>query len=821
MKNIFYVSGYRFHTKDKNKFLMVGYFGEDFAENGHLLFQMDGKDLFCEVNERKLDVIEFKVSEGKYVTKEYFFWVQLPPQWKEHEKLQVFYCSENQQEHVLTLSCDELRIREHDIIKHIDEYKVTKEGFQIKGWYGTEKETSLHVFDMKGRKLDMKFHYGKRMDVLRAYPENKENEIVGYTASYDGKIPKEIIVRYKREGKQLDEPIVLKESKAEKIVTKSKDILHKTMAYYRHFGVKATLIRVVDKVIHREIGSYEEWWRRHEPSKGVLQKQRKEVFPLMPKISIVVPLYKTPEKYLKEMIASVEKQSYQNWELCLSDGSGENSPLKKLLLAYEKKDSRIRVIHNEKQLHISDNTNEALKVCTGDFIAYADHDDLLTPNALYECVAAINNDPEIEMLYSDEDKINMAGTEHFLPHFKSDFNIDLLRCVNYFCHLVVVKRSLFEHTGMLKAEYDGSQDYDFVLRCVENTTKIKHIPKVLYHWRAHQDSTAENPESKSYGVEAGANAIRAHYERVGINAVVEPLQSAGFYRSRYILSEEPLVSIIIPNKDHVEDLKKCIESIEEKSTYENIEYIVVENNSQNKETFEYYQELEKKNKKVHIVHWDNKGFNYSAINNFGVKHARGEYLLLLNNDTEILNSDCIEELLGYCMRPDVGAVGARLYYEDGTIQHAGVIIGIGGVAGHSFKGFPREHPGYFGRAILVQDLSAVTAACLMVKRSVYEEVGGLDEELAVAFNDIDFCLKVRKAGHLIVYNPYAELMHYESKSRGYEDTHEKLQRFLSEIQFFRERWHDFLEVGDPYYNPNLALDRHDFSINMVMNSEGR
>ena len=522
-------------------------------------------------------------------------------------------------------------------------------------------------------------------------------------------------------------------------------------------------------------------------------------------------MYKTPEKYLDEMIDSIKKQTYGNWELCMSDGSGKDSPIKEKLCQYAAKDARIKVVHNENQLHISDNTNEALKICTGDYIAFGDHDDLLAPDAFYECVRLLNQDQTIEAIYTDEDKISMDGKEHFQPHFKTDFNIDLLRSVNYICHLFVVKRSLFEKVGLLNHEYDGAQDYDFVLRCAEQAVNIRHIPKILYHWRAHKDSTAENPESKRYAFEAGIRAIQAHYDRCGIDAEVSAEQLNGIYRSKYRLKEQPLVSVIIPNKDHTEDLDKCIRSIEEKGTYKNIEYIVIENNSQKKETFAYYEKLQAENPKVKVVFWERE-FNYSAINNYGVGFAKGEYLLFLNNDTEIINPDCIEELLGYCMRDDVGIVGARLYYEDDTIQHVGVIIGLGGVAGHTFVGEPKDSLGYFGRIVTAQDYSAVTAACLMTKRKVFEKVNGFEEKLAVAFNDVDFCLKVREAGYLVVYNPYAELHHYESKSRGLEDTEEKVLRFQGEIRTFQYRWKEILNEGDPYYSPNLTLDKTDFSL---------
>ena len=397
--------------------------------------------------------------------------------------------------------------------------------------------------------------------------------------------------------------------------------------------------------------------------------------------------------------------------------------------------------------------------------------------------------------------------------FKPDYNVDLLCTVNYICHLFVAKKTLIDEVGMLRREFDGAQDYDFIFRCVEHAgaEKIHHIPKILYHWRCHEDSTSENPESKLYAFDAGQRAVQAHYDRIGVKVEVSKGEFLGLYRTKFLRDYDPLISIIIPNKDHIDDLKRCIDSIEAKSTYTNYEYIIVENNSEEKETFAYYEQLEAVNPKVHVVYY--KGhFNYSAINNFGVQYAKGEYFLLLNNDTEIINDDCLEELLGYCTREDVGAVGARLYYEDDTIQHAGVVIGFGGIAGHCFVQQKRGFTGYCHRIICAQDYSAVTAACMMVKREAFEKVGGLSEELQVAFNDIDFCMKLRQAGYLIVYNPYAELYHYESKSRGLEDTPEKVARFNQEIATFEKRWPDILKNGDPFYNPNLTLDSQDFSL---------
>lgn len=598
----------------------------------------------------------------------------------------------------------------------------------------------------------------------------------------------------------------------ERLVSAIRENAKKMQDYYLRFGLAATVIRVVKKITKYDYRIYMKWYKKNRPTAIMLKHQSEQEFLYTPKVSIVVPLYKTPENYLKDLIESVKKQSYSNWELCLSDGSGKDTPLKNVLKQYEVADERIKVVQNKVQLHISDNTNEALKIASGDYIAFADHDDLLAPNALYECVRAINEEPSTEIIYTDEDKIDMQGRTHFLPHFKSDFSIDKLRSGNYICHFFVVKREIFEKVGFLRHDYDGAQDFDFVMRCVEVSSNVKHIPQILYHWRAHKNSTAENPESKNYAYEAGVKVLQEHYKRQGINATVEQSQHKGIYRTRYRLFDNPLISVIIANKDHAEDLDKCIMSIQEKSAYKNYEIIVVENNSVKTETFTYYKELENRYNNVKVTYWKGKDFNYSSINNFGVQHAKGEYLLFLNNDTEMLNENSLQEMLGYCMRKDVGAVGTRLYYGDKSIQHAGIIIGLGGVAGHAFAGSLYENPGYCGRIHMVQNYSAVTAACMMVKKRLFEEMQGFDERYAVAFNDVDFCLRLRKKGYLIVYTPYAEFFHYESKTRGYEDTLEKQERFGAEKSLLKENWKTIFEEGDPYYNPNLTLDKTDFSL---------
>lgn len=555
--------------------------------------------------------------------------------------------------------------------------------------------------------------------------------------------------------------------------------------------------------------SYKDWLKKNHVTKKELDEQRAYTFAYNPLISLVVPLYETDHRFFCQLIDSVLNQTYQNFEICFADGSATDE-LRNIIARNYPGEKRIKYKKLEKNLLISGNTNEAIKMADGEFLAFADHDDLLTLDAFYEVVKALNEDDCIEFVYSDEDKTNFENKKYFEPHFKPDFSIDLLRAVNYICHLVVVKKSLADEVGYLRDEFNGAQDYDFVLRACERADKIYHVPKVLYHWRSHEKSTAGNPESKMYAFEAGKRAIEAHYERVGIEASVELTSNLGLYRSRFAIKGAPLISIIIPNKDHIDDLDKCLRSIFIKSTYQNYEIIIVENNSEWPETFEYYKKLEA-NEKCRVVYWKDE-FNYSAINNFGAKEAKGEYLLLLNNDTEIIAANWMEEMLGYCQREDVGITGARLLYPDDTIQHAGVILGFGGIAGHAAIGQDRYELGYMARAHTPQDVSIVTAACMLVKKRIFDEVGGLDERLKVAFNDVDFCMKVRDKGYLVVYNPYAELYHYESKSRGLEDTPEKVERFGREIEIFKSKWQGELKKGDPYYNPNLSLDKADYSL---------
>lgn len=582
----------------------------------------------------------------------------------------------------------------------------------------------------------------------------------------------------------------------------------KGILYLRHYGARGFWIKLTERFQKSDI-DYKEWYENQKVSQEELEKQKKKVFVYAPKISILVPVYNTPQVFLKQMIQSVRKQTYANWELCIANANPDNEEVKQILEICTKKDDRIKVVNVPENEGITQNTNRALDIATGEFVGLLDHDDLLEESALYEVVSRLNEKKETDVLYTDEDKVTTDLDEYFSPNFKPDFNLDMLRANNYICHFFVAKKELIEKVGRFRAEYNGAQDYDLILRCTEQAGKIEHIAKILYHWRVHKESTADNPLSKMYAYEAGKKAIEDHLKRCNTEGKVLQTENLGFYRVKYPVEGKPLVSILIPNKDQVETLDKCLKSIEQRTVYDNYEIIIIENNSTAQETFDYYKRI--CNDKLRVVYWK-KEFNYSAINNFGVKQAKGDYLLLLNNDMEVISGDWLEEMLSHCQRPEVGAVGARLYYPDDTVQHAGIIIGIGGVAGSVFVGMKRGYTGYMHRAAIQQDLSAVTAACLMVKRAVFEEVGGLEEKLKVAFNDVDFCLKIRKKGRLIVYDPYVELYHYESKTRGAEDTKEKVRRFQSEIEYMRCHWIDILKEGDPAYNPNLTLKKWDYSL---------
>lgn len=555
------------------------------------------------------------------------------------------------------------------------------------------------------------------------------------------------------------------------------------------------------------------------PDEERARAEREAVFERMVKISILVPLFNTPESFLREMLDSVLAQTYENWELCLADGSDEaHGYVGEICRKYVSEDDRRRIVYRKlaKNAGIAGNTNECLKMAGGEYIGLFDHDDILHPSALYEYVRVIN-EQGADYVYCDETTFKSGDINHMLTmHFKPDYAVDNLRANNYICHFSVFARELLDGTELFRSRFDGSQDHDMILRLTDRAKKVVHVPRLLYYWRSHEGSVASGVEAKPYVVEAARGAVADHLKRHGFThfQITSTRAFETIFKIRYPIAGDPMISVVIANKDHRKDLERCITSIMEKSTYENYEIIVVENGSGEPEIFEYYESL-KERENVRVVSFDcGGGFNYSAVNNFGVENARGDYILLLNNDTQVITVNWMEELLMYAQREDVGAVGAKLYYENKTIQHAGVVLGLGAhrTAGHSHYGQHRENLGYMGRLCYAQNVSAVTGACLLVKKKLFEEAGGLDTGFAISLNDVDFCLKLRQMGLLNVFTPFAELYHFESISRGLDDQGEKAARYNSESERFREKWKEILEKGDPYYNPNFSLDRSDFAL---------
>ncbi len=833
----FFVEKMRFHLKERNALVFVGWFFDGSMKNHSLKVYLDQVELSLKIQVNKgAEVRQKYIRSINEIEEEIVGVICLPEDWKSGRMLRIESTYQGEAHKAYAISVKKLCKIEREICYYIENCHREADEVTVTGWCMTAGDIKLELFDGGGDPISRKVEHYYRKDLQSVFPECDAEAKPGFFVQ--ARVPEGAKCSYYLVMRNAERAMRVRlrrwddGGRFQFLAEKAGDAAR----YLERNGLSATLYKIGGKLRKKEGNTYENWRKKYEVTAEELERQRQTIWERQPKFSIVVPVYQTNPVYLREMIESVCAQTYRNWELCLADGSpgepmaslGQKSagkqqtcgeegarPLRTaltpILEEYAARDSRIRFTTLAKNEGISGNTNAAVRMAQGDYLVLVDHDDLVSANALYEFAAAVTSDTSIDVLYSDEDKVDMAGRRYFEPHFKPDFNLDLLCSVNYICHLFAVRRDVAERAGEFRSAYDGAQDHDFILRCCENAGHISHVPKILYHWRCHMNSTAANPESKRYAFEAGRRAIEAHYRRIEVPARVEHAQFYGMYRTVYEWKEEPLVSIIIPNKDHSEDLAKCVDAIYGKSDYRNFEFIIVENNSAEQETFDYYKKLQTEHENVRVVYYEG-GFNYSKINNFGAKAASGDYFLLLNNDTEIIGENCIRELLGVCMREDVGAVGAKLLYEDDTIQHAGVVVGFGGTAGHAFIGKSRYDTGYFGRILCAQDYSAVTAACMMTKRAVYEAVGGLTEELAVAFNDVDYCLKVRKLGKLVVYDPYAELYHYESKSRGYEDSPEKVERFNSETERLLSYWREIIEQGDPYYNRNLTLDNSDFSL---------
>ena len=712
---------------------------------------------------------------------------------------------------ILNLSNNKLQdiIQKHSIAYEFGEYNKSEENgiCHVNGWVFslTNEDIDIEVLDSKHNRVE---------SILRKIPRNDllifTKQESGFNISFHYKKNETYSILFKTSS---DEVCILTEHCMDRKNISQKKLIdrinleniQKGLSILKNKGLKGTFKWL--KNHGEETDTYQDWFNRYCIKKDELKKQREIKFDYEPCISIVVPTYNTPIKLLREMIDSVRNQSYSNWKLCIADGSND-SDTKKVIQEYVNKDLRIKVTWLDKNYGISGNTNKAIELSSGEYIALFDHDDVLELDALFEVVKSLQKEHH-DIVYTDEDKLNDQTGLYMDPNFKTDWNLDLFRSHNYITHLFVVKSSIVKEVGGFRSEYDGAQDYDLMFRCIEKSKSIYHIPKILYHWRIHEGSTAGDPESKMYAFEAGRKAIQSHLDRMHIKgkAIMLGKPLYGLYRVEYEMDEEPLVSIIIPNYEHKDVLKTCIDSLYQVNNYKNFEVIVVENNSKEKETFGYYDFIQKEHDNIKVITWNDE-FNYSAINNFGVKNANGEYILLLNNDTEMIDENALREMVSNCMREEVGVVGAKLLYADNTIQHAGVVIGFSGYAGHVFTGLMSSYEyGYMMRAAVSCDYSAVTAACLMTKKSIWDEVGGLDEQFKVACNDVDYCLKVRDLNKLVVYDAFSLWHHYESKSRGYEDSPEKKKRFEDEVSRWAKKWNKYLPNNDPYYNKNFAIEK--------------
>lgn len=595
--------------------------------------------------------------------------------------------------------------------------------------------------------------------------------------------------------------------------------VHQALAVVKHGGIAALKARLIgdEEILNRLISRQETYAHWIALFDTLADSERQRILASIaemkhpPLISIVMPVYNTAAALLEKAIDSVLAQLYPHWELCIADDASSDKHVKQIVTRYQSKDARIKSVFRETNGHISVASNAALALATGEFVAFLDHDDELSEHALFWVAETIKQYPGAQMIYSDEDKVDVQG-KRFDPHFKCDFNYELLLAQHMICHLAVYRRTVLEKIGGFRIGFEGSQDYDLALRVIEQIKpdEIIHIPRVLYHWRASVGSTALTIFEKDYVIEAGRRAVEEHLQRQGKSAVVMPAPGAPhFNRVRFALPERlPLVSIIIPTRDRADLLSMCVDMLLEKTTYPNYEIIILDNGSIEPEALVLLDRLQQR-ARVTVVR-DESPFNFSVLNNRAAQFAKGELLCLMNNDIEVVTPDWLEEMVSFVLQPDVAAVGARLWYPDGRLQHGGVVLGIGGVAGHSHKYLGGAQTGYFCRAILHQEFSAVTAACLLVRADIYRSLHGLDEKLAIAFNDIDFCMRIKAAGLRIVWTPYAEMIHHESASRGHEDTEEKQARFMKEVRFMQRRWGDKLQ-HDPVYNPNLTLTREDFS----------
>lgn len=777
--------------------------------------KVNNKEVLFEIDSiYRSDVLkEIKINDKE---KSIGFYIRVDCLENNVNKFELIAKTEEHKESLIVLSSDEIKEIEdnHFIEFNIDAVTYEKEISMATafGWtYSIDgKAVKIDILDKNKNVMDISCRKENRSDLIHKHLIQEDQSNCGFLLSFKYQEGETYYIQFATENdvvtQKLEQTNVAYSSTLSKYVRHiNKKNVQKGLAYLKKNGVKKLMYRLRYGTYVGE-SDYESWLFAQRVNEKTLNIQRNTHFSYSPKISILVATFNTKEEYLKEMIDTVVNQSYSNWELCIADGSTNDFVEKYVHEHYSSYGDKIKFKKLDQNYGISGNTNKAFEMATGDYITVYDHDDTLELDCFYEIVKALQ-EYRYDALYTDEDKFDDSTKMYNDPNLKPDFSEDLLRSHNYITHLFIVNKKIVDEVGYYNSEFDGSQDYDYVFRCVEKANAVYHIPRVLYHWRMHPESTAQNPESKLYCYDAGKRAIEAHYKRVGVEANVElmPKPLYGFYHTTYSTKDNPLVSILIPNYNHKAILKTCIDSLYNVNTYKNFEIVIVENNSTEKEIFDYYEELKKSHDNIQVVTYKGE-FNYSRINNFGMKYTKGDYVLLLNNDTEVISPTALSEMVGCILRPEVGAVGAKLLYEDDTVQHAGVVVGFSGYAGHVNHGINKDDYGYMLRARVNCNYSAVTAACMMVKKSVFNQVGGFDEQFVVACNDVDLCLKICQEKYLVVYNAFALWHHYESKSRGYDDaSQEKMWRFNKEVEKFQTKWKDVLVHGDPYYNKNWNI----------------
>ena len=679
----------------------------------------------------------------------------------------------------------------------------------VQGWaFNTKTKEPVELYLLGKEAVGVQFKRDFRIDVNNKYalPDDAK---VGFIIEFDEKTYGEKLkLKLKDDNNVRVVPINLKKNydylkkpnlfNAKRLV----GVTTRTVGYFSRNGLKNTIRKIKFELKYKNQENYDFWIDVHEDydKKAIIEEIK--AFTYKPKVSIVMPVYNVEEQWLRACIDSVRNQYYENWELCIADDNSSDAHIKPLLEEFKMLDSRIKVVYREENGHISEASNSALAIATGEFVGLLDNDDTLADFALYEVVKLLNQHPQADLIYSDEDKLS-EDNKRSQPFFKTDWAPDILLATNYICHFGVYRKNIIDEIGGFRKGYEGAQDYDLVLRFTEKTDQIFHIQKILYHWRMISNSTAVNPDSKGYAFEAGLKSLEDALERRGIKGTVSHGAFPGVYNIEYEIVNNGLVSVIIPTRDNAADLKACIDSIYEKTIYENFEIIVADNGSEKEETFKLFEYYTKKYQDQFKVVRIDMPFNFSKINNLAVQESKGEYLLFLNNDITVITKGWMKRMVSYAQQQHVGAVGAKLYYPDNTIQHAGVLLGMGGVAGHGHVGYPRGDYGYFGKLVTTNNYSSVTAACMMVKREDFDRVNGFEEKLTVAFNDVDFCLKLYEAGKYNVWLHNVELYHYESKSRGAEDTYSKYKRFNSEIKYMKDHWLKYIK-NDPYYNRNLT-----------------